>query len=364
VITFRAVCFDGVTTKPREVLVSFDGALLRVSGSEMPERAMPGEVVIIQPPLGGIRRTLLLPGGVRCETEDMLSVRRLEHLLGKNRPMRIVHLLENRWRTVLACFAILAACVWGFSVHAIPLIAQTAAASLPHTVTENLSRKTLELLDSRYMQPSGLSDERQAFLVGRFEQELQGVETPFPCRVLFRMSQILGPNALALPDGTIVFTDELVELAREDTELVGVLMHEVAHVKHRHAMRSLLQNTGVVMLVSVLLGDAVSVTSTAAALPALLLELGYSREFEREADRTAGNYLLEKGYGTSPLQAIFERMVEKSGRDPGLNLLSTHPGMQERIELLKRLETEWQNSGATIRRMRPERLAAIPGLTV
>ena len=364
-IEFGAVCFDGTTSKPHEVRVSFEGALLRFSGPTLPERAFPAKEVIIRPPLAGLRRVLLLPDGVRCETEDRHAVQRLEGLLGRNRSMGLVHVLEKRWKAVLGCFALLLACVAAFTTYGLPYLARTAAASLPPTLIDGLSRKTLELLDTHYMEPSELSPVRQEELTARFERELRDVETPVPCRVLFRKSRVLGPNALALPSGTIVFTDELVDLARDDVELVGVLMHEAAHVRHRHAMRSLLQNAGIVMLVSLLMGDAVSVTSTAAALPMLLMELGYSREFEREADRTAANALLHKGYGTVPLQTILERLSKAHDHETkGANLLSTHPNLQERIELLRTLELEWRHSGHTVRRIRPERLAVIPGMIV
>ena len=79
----------------------------------------------------------------------------------------------------------------------------------------------------------------------------------------------LGPNAFALPAGTIVITDELVQLARHDDELRAVFAHEIGHITGRHAMRMLLQNSATALLAVGLLGDVSAVSSMTAAVPAV-----------------------------------------------------------------------------------------------
>ena len=86
----------------------------------------------------------------------------------------------------------------------------------------------------------------------------------------------MGANAFALPNGTIVVTDDLVKLAEHDDELVAVLAHEIGHVVSRHALRRVLQDSGVMLLVAGITGDIVSISSLAAALPTLLIEAKYS----------------------------------------------------------------------------------------
>ena len=69
-------------------------------------------------------------------------------------------------------------------------------------------------------------------------------------RIEFRKSRI-GPNAFALPGGSIVITDELVALVDGDAAVVtGVLGHELGHVRHRDGMRMLLQASAVGVLAS------------------------------------------------------------------------------------------------------------------
>ena len=93
------------------------------------------------------------------------------------------------------------------------------------------------------------------------------------------------------------------------------------------------------MLISILAGDVTSITSAAAALPTLLVETGYSRKFEREADYESGVYLIHKGWGTQPYRSILLRIAQKQSHSPNISMFSTHPDIKKRIEYLKQLES-------------------------
>jgi Zn-dependent protease with chaperone function len=147
----------------------------------------------------------------------------------------------------------------------------------------------------------------------------------------------VGANALALPAGIIVLTDELVKLARDDREIEAVLAHEFGHQRQRHILRHLLQDSTAALLVAVTIGDLSALTSLAAAAPTLLLQMKFSRDFEREADDFALDYLARKNIPPETFAAILERL-EKSrpgGRD-GSDFLSTHPDVRVRIERARR----------------------------
>jgi Zn-dependent protease with chaperone function len=135
-----------------------------------------------------------------------------------------------------------------------------------------------------------------------------------------------------LPAGTIILTDELVRLAVDDEEIAAILAHEVGHVRNRHALRALLQNSVVAGLIIVLTGDASSATNLAAGIPTLLARAGYSREFEYEADLVAREYLLANDIPLQRFADIIRRLEEEqasTGVVPGL--LATHPGAEERV---------------------------------
>src|SRR5438094_7952747 len=101
-----------------------------------------------------------------------------------------------------------------------------------------------------------------------------GETTPYSLE--FRQS-FIGANAFALPSGIIVVTDDLVRLSRSDDEVLGVLAHELGHVKHRHTMRRLLEGSATALIIAGGTGDLASTTSPAAAAPAARLQTTYPR---------------------------------------------------------------------------------------
>src|ERR1019366_6498522 len=86
------------------------------------------------------------------------------------------------------------------------------------------------------------------------------------------------------PNGAIVMTDQLVQMAGNDQAVLGVLGHELGHLQRRHSLRHLLQALGVGVVLNLWIGD---VSSALAAMPTFLLDQKYSRDFEREADQYA-----------------------------------------------------------------------------
>ena len=63
----------------------------------------------------------------------------------------------------------------------------------------------------------------------------------------------------ALPGGTVILTDQLVALAKNDDEIAGVLAHEIGHVKHRHSLKQLYRVLGIGFMISVIGGDSLAV---------------------------------------------------------------------------------------------------------
>jgi hypothetical protein len=142
-------------------------------------------------------------------------------------------------------------------------------------------------------------------------------------------------NALAAPGGEVILYRGLLDKAGSAEELAGVLAHELAHVQHRHGLRSVARIAGLFVLTSALTGG-----SDAVAAAAALVGLSYSREFEREADADGARMLRAAGIGTEGLQAFFARMErEKSGASGSLwGYVSTHPADADRVSALRAAE--------------------------
>ena len=150
-------------------------------------------------------------------------------------------------------------------------------------------------------------------------------------------------NAFAWPGGFIGVHTGLILAARSESELASVLAHEVSHVTQRHIVRmvgksgqnSLLALAGLVIAILASRGNpevaqAAVATTQAAAIQS---QLGYTREFEREADRVGLQTLQAAGFDARAMAGFFERL-QQSGRlyeNNAPSYLRTHPLTTERI---------------------------------
>jgi predicted Zn-dependent protease len=146
------------------------------------------------------------------------------------------------------------------------------------------------------------------------------------------------PNAFALPGGYIVINRGLLVGLSSEAEMAAVLGHETGHVTAKHSLagyqRALAANVLVSGVVAASGGRAgVQELST---ITASLLENGFSRDQEREADWLGIDYMVKAGYnpeGAVRLQEYFYRQLE-GGKNPLFleGLFRTHPFSKERLD--------------------------------
>ena len=327
----RARYYDGKTSRQREVLIQVEpSGRLRVTGDGIDFSCDPAEVQP-SPRVGNTRRHLKFADGSQCETEDNNAVDGI--FAGSLSPGRLLHLWESRLRYALLALALTAAALWAGITYGIPALAKEVAFKLPRSTDRAIGRSALAGLDQVLLDPSKLPPERQEKLRLLFSTMLSGLEGSGDYRVELRSSGKLGANALALPSGVVVVTDQLVELAKNDAELAAVLAHEIGHLQHRHALRQLLQDSATLLFVAAVTGDLSSIASLAGALPAMLLQAKYSRDFEREADDFALEYMKRHGIAPESFAAILLRMERRrGGAGSAPDYLSTHPATRERAE--------------------------------
>lgn len=233
------------------------------------------------------------------------------------------------WVVILVALAVVVV----FAIRAlVPGAAQAVAGQVPDSLVQAIGAQTLLALDTQMTQPSALAEERQQAIREQFARLRLPGSPAARYDIVFRKSEALGANALALPSGTVVVTDGLVQLAKDDRELLGVLAHEAGHVEQRHGVRLIVQSSLMGMVIAWALGD---ISTVAAGAPAALLEAKYSRDLEREADAFAVEAMRANGIDTTHLAAILRRMEEQAGGS-GPGYLSTHPATDERLEALTR----------------------------
>lgn len=340
-IYFDAVFLDGETSTARKVKCELAHGFLTIrENSESILRQVDMKECKVEPALGDTRNVIILPDGARCETFDS---RAFKAALGERGNLwDIVHAFESLWPLVIIGIAGIAAFIWAFAVIGIPMIGDIIAPKIPVQILETLSEKTIDSLDEHLLSQSDLPSEKQHELIDLFERHVSGIDpennSELDYRLVFRKSEVLGANALALPSGIIIITDGLADLYKSDQEITGIFAHEMAHAKFRHGIKSIIQNTGIFVLMSLVMGDFTAMNSSIAVLPLILAESGYSRNFEKEADLFAGQYLIREAGTNKPYREILKRLSEKSNFAEPPKYLSTHPPTEERIEFLESIE--------------------------
>ena len=320
-----ATYHDGRTSAGTPVRVRVADGLLQVE-SDAFSTAFPLAAVQLEPRLGELPRRLDLPGGASCLVPADFALPTPPD--APARMERWVNELEVRWTPAIVAAVALLVLLWGGIVYGVPRAAKLVAHRMSPVVEQTMGTQALATLDRIALEASALPDARRQVLAARFAQ-LVAAAGGNGYSLTFRASPAIGPNAFALPGGTVVLLDELVATAEHDDEIAAVLAHEIGHLRERHTMRHVLQTSVAGVLVAAVVGDVLSVSSYAAALPAFLLEARYSRAFELEADQVGFAILDRVGID----RAHFVRFLTRMEKDHPSNVpgfLSTHPRADER----------------------------------
>ncbi len=146
-------------------------------------------------------------------------------------------------------------------------------------------------------------------------------------------------NAFALPGGFFYVNSGLVLRADEESELAGVMAHEIAHVTARHGTKNATKGelTQLAMIPLILLGPGGWAGYGIYQGLNFFIPLGYlkfSRDAEREADFLGLQYMYKAGYDPNAYVTFFEKVQAEERRRPGSipKVFSTHPPTPERIQ--------------------------------
>lgn len=309
----QATYFDGMSARAQPVALDVQGNRLRLRGDGMEREIALTDVSWPERTQHGIRVAHFRDGGsVQCA--DAAAWDAWSASIGR-RDTLVVR-LQQSWRWVLASvFALVALGVvlqqWG-----LPLLARAVVATAPLSLDAALGQASLAAIDEHLMLPSKLPLAEQT----RLRDALSRVVAAQPAhsvpawRLVFRQSRV-GPNALALPGGTLILTDELVALVGADEQvLTAVLAHELGHVRHRHGLRMLVQVAALAGLSALVLGDF---STLLAGAPVLLGQAGYSRAAEHEADAEAVRMMKAGGISPLVMLTLFDKLAEKAREAAG-----------------------------------------------
>lgn len=150
-------------------------------------------------------------------------------------------------------------------------------------------------------------------------------------------------NAFATPSGLVFLTRGMLRLAESEDDVAAILAHEVGHIVEKHGLKAIKTSRINTALTSVALTSAQFASNEDVAeltaafedsvqdVTSTLVNSGYSRGAEREADAQAVAILRRLGYDPRSLVRVLEAMDQEL--DPGgLDFAKTHPDPEDRIE--------------------------------
>lgn len=285
----------------------------------------------VSPRIGSTDRFISLPKGGQFGCADHVF---LNSLPQESPSEGLVAWLEERWGVALACVAIVFCTLLTAYFFGLPAAAERIAFRIPMGTEQSLGGQALRWLDEKgWLKPTTLSPDRRKTITDGFDRLCIDLPLRNYYRLEFRSGAVFGPNALALPGGIIVITDDMVKSAETTDEVLAVLAHEIGHVELRHAMRSVLQDSAVAAAAAAITSDAASLSVAVAGLPTLLAQTKYSRKFEAAADEYAFSLLKQKGYSPTAFASIMERLSKNSEKEAGsFAYLSTHPVTADRVQ--------------------------------
>lgn len=295
--------------------------------------------------LGNIPREFVFADGGLFVSPQNQQIDTVLKTLKSDSGLSLIHRLESNIGLVLSSVVLALLFGWLTVTQGIPRAADMMADNIPEVMADQFDQQ-MTVLDSTLFDPSNLPDTEQERVRQLFQPYLDQHSQLNP---KLHIRSGIGVNALAFPGGDIVFSDELIERAANDQQLVSVLFHELGHLQHRHFLRRTLQDSMLVILLLFVVGDIESLDMVM-GIPALLADLSYSRDFEREADLFAlqqmhSNDLDLDAFGTMMLllSATDEGQEEMQEEDKASEydfealegFLSTHPKSEDRAAMVE-----------------------------
>lgn len=341
--SIEATWYDGTQARGRAVRVTLEGGSLWLLDEAGQRHGVPlGQLQWPERTRHGQRMVQLREGG-SLAFGDAAAFDAWRQAHG-HRDSWVVR-AQQHWRATLAAVAALVLVAVAGYRWGVPLVAAVVVAATPQEVERSIGDAALEQLRRALLQPTTTPPEVQARWRQQLQQALQRAypEGTAPWQLHFAGGGRLGANALALPGGHLVITDELLALLQgADDAVLGVLAHEHGHVRRRHGLHAVVRFGLVSAASSVALGDFSAVV---AGVPAVLAHLGYSRDAEREADADAARVLVAAGRDPAAMVLLFERLQARRGgraedgegeRRTGLPIaFASHPADEERMRFFR-----------------------------
>jgi hypothetical protein len=206
-------------------------------------------------------------------------------------------------------------------------------------------KDAIEEMKRQGLMPKEVEDKDTAKYIQALADEIaRNSDLRIPLKVTLLDSMEI--NAFALPGGFLFVNSGLVNKAESESELVGVIAHEIAHAAARHGARLMKRAQiadiffqGAQVAAAILTGGVASIGSYYAlqygfyglGMVLELTLLGVSRDYESEADQLGAQYAWQAGYDSKGFITFFDKMANEEGYVRSASFFRTHPPFLERI---------------------------------
>ncbi len=149
-------------------------------------------------------------------------------------------------------------------------------------------------------------------------------------------------NAFALPGGPMYVNRGMIEAAKNEGEMAGVMAHEISHVALRHGTAQATKASNPlkqILGIGAILGGAILAGEAGAQLGTIGVQAWmtkYSREYETQADILGAQIMANAGYDPHDLANMFKTIEQQSGGSRAPEFLSSHPNPENRYENINR----------------------------
>lgn len=345
---FQADYFDGRSAKICPVTVEITigdkpSINILVDNAKL---TYPVQVIHVEPKLGSGKRIINLPCGGRLEA---WNINELEDLLNSSshKLHSFIHYLENHLGWIVASLVLTVAAGWAFLEYGVPELAEFVVNRTPPAMEISLGKEVLKGLDHKlgYFSPSKTVPSKKDSISAALQKMCFLLADCPSYHLQFRDGGVIGANAFALPGGIIVITDQLIQMAQSDTEIVAVLAHELGHVKQRHAFRQSIQTVLSGLIVAAVTGD---VSSSASGLSGFLIEMRYSQTHETQADAFALTALKKACLPPKAYADILQRLDKELAVAANENEKKPDKALQNKMDSLSVMLTTHPNTAARI----------------
>jgi predicted Zn-dependent protease len=224
------------------------------------------------------------------------------------------------------------------AVHGLPAAALTAITLISVSDEIKLGREAQKQVQASTPRVQGTAASYVSSLGRQMAAKAGGPKYPYS----FSVANYRDLNAFALPGGPVWVNRGVLQAARTEAQVAGVIAHEIAHVAQRHAAQQISKGliaNGLLGLLGAVLGNAggARTAQTGAQVLAGGYLMKFSRDDEREADRVGAGIMRRAGWDPRGMLEFMQILREQAGRDPGSVevFLSSHPSPAERVDHLR-----------------------------